>query len=92
MISICFDLLSNPLVLLHLHTINMVDGFNFVVWFFYLNVYYDDRATFVGLAYGYATILSSSLLVPMASHGINNLIGGIIWRLTHTNSQKTDVQ
>ncbi|KAJ0449463.1 putative CPBP intramembrane metalloprotease [Helianthus annuus] len=55
--------------------------FSFAIW-----------ATFVGLAYGYATILSSSLLVPMASHGINNLIGGIIWRLTHTNSQKTDVQ
>ncbi|KAJ0436109.1 putative CPBP intramembrane metalloprotease [Helianthus annuus] len=55
--------------------------FSFAIW-----------ATFVGLAYGYATILSSSLLVPMASHGINNLIGGIIWRLTHPNSQKTDVQ
>ncbi|KAJ0669608.1 putative Type II CAAX prenyl endopeptidase Rce1 [Helianthus annuus] len=55
--------------------------FSFAIW-----------ATFVGLAYGYATILSSSLLVPMASHGINNLIGGIIWRLTHPNYQKTDVQ
>ncbi|KAI7741718.1 hypothetical protein M8C21_026518 [Ambrosia artemisiifolia] len=55
--------------------------FSFAIW-----------ATFVGLAYGYATILSSSLLVPMASHGINNLIGGIVWRLTHPNYQKTDVQ
>ncbi|KAK9074628.1 hypothetical protein SSX86_007226 [Deinandra increscens subsp. villosa] len=50
-------------------------------------------ATFVGIAYGYATILSSSLLVPMASHGINNLIGGVIWRVTRPRSfEKTNVQ
>ncbi|KAI3818102.1 hypothetical protein L1987_11905 [Smallanthus sonchifolius] len=54
--------------------------FSFAIW-----------ACFVGLAYGYATILSSSLLVPMASHGINNLIGGVIWRLTHPSYEKTDV-
>lgn len=57
-----------------------------------LKLLYFRRATFVGLAYGYATILSSSLVVPMASHGINNLIGGIIWRVTHPNYEKTDVQ
>lgn len=39
-------------------------------------------ATFVGLAYGYATILSSSLIVPMTSHALNNLIGGILWLYT----------
>ncbi|XP_076909313.1 uncharacterized protein LOC143566520 [Bidens hawaiensis] len=55
--------------------------FSFAIW-----------ATFVGLAYGYATILSSSLVVPMASHGINNLIGSIIWRVTRPNYEKTDVQ
>ncbi|XP_008444402.2 uncharacterized protein LOC103487740 isoform X1 [Cucumis melo] len=37
-------------------------------------------ATFVGLAYGYATIESSSIVVPMASHALNNLVGGILWR------------
>ncbi|KAH7856845.1 hypothetical protein Vadar_006134 [Vaccinium darrowii] len=37
-------------------------------------------ATFVGFVYGYATILSSSLVVPMASHAANNLVGGILWR------------
>ncbi|XP_011649506.1 uncharacterized protein LOC101207590 isoform X2 [Cucumis sativus] len=36
-------------------------------------------ATFVGLAYGYATIESSSIVVPMASHALNNLVGGILW-------------
>ncbi|PQQ11596.1 CAAX amino terminal protease [Prunus yedoensis var. nudiflora] len=37
-------------------------------------------ATFVGLVYGYATIVSSSLIVPMAAHAVNNLVGGILWR------------
>ncbi|XP_073021357.1 uncharacterized protein [Primulina eburnea] len=44
-------------------------NYSFAVW-----------ATFVGLVYGYATILTSSAVVPMASHSLNNLIGGIIWR------------
>ncbi|KAM3706153.1 hypothetical protein ACJW31_03G131900 [Castanea mollissima] len=39
-------------------------------------------ATFVGLVYGYATIMSSSVIVPMTSHAINNLVGGILWRYT----------
>ncbi|GFY91484.1 CAAX amino terminal protease family protein [Actinidia rufa] len=39
-------------------------------------------ATFVGFVYGYATILSSSLVVPMASHAVNNLVGGLLWRYT----------
>ncbi|BBG93972.1 CAAX amino terminal protease family protein [Prunus dulcis] len=38
------------------------------------------KATFVGLVYGYATIVSSSLIVPMAAHAVNNLVGGISWR------------
>ncbi|RDX58207.1 hypothetical protein CR513_62489 [Mucuna pruriens] len=47
------------------------------------------KATFVGLAYGYATILSSSVAVPMASHAANNLIGGLLWRYTsNTPNQK----
>lgn len=54
--------------------------FSFAIW-----------ATFVGLAYGYATILSSSLFVPMASHAINNLIGGVIWRISNPNNQKKEV-
>ncbi|XP_024960891.1 uncharacterized protein LOC112501482 [Cynara cardunculus var. scolymus] len=55
--------------------------FSFAIW-----------ATFVGLAYGYATIISSSLIVPMASHAINNLIGGVIWRVTHeSHHQKREV-
>lgn len=39
-------------------------------------------ATSVGLVYGYATIASSSIIVPMASHALNNLVGGILWRQT----------
>ncbi|XP_058192736.1 uncharacterized protein LOC131309992 [Rhododendron vialii] len=39
-------------------------------------------ATFVGFVYGFATILSSSLFVPMASHAASNLVGGILWRYT----------
>lgn len=44
-------------------------------------------ATFVGFAYGYATILSSSIIVPMASHAANNLVGSIIWRYTSKSSK-----
>ncbi|XWS22696.1 hypothetical protein CRYUN_Cryun29cG0058200 [Craigia yunnanensis] len=43
--------------------------YSFAVW-----------ATFVGIVYGYATIISSSVIVPMASHALNNLVGGIVWR------------
>ncbi|XP_016478406.2 uncharacterized protein LOC107799772 isoform X2 [Nicotiana tabacum] len=50
--------------------------YSFAVW-----------ATFVGIAYGYATILSSTLLVPMAAHAVNNLVGGIIWRYTSNSSK-----
>ncbi|KAJ6689123.1 hypothetical protein OIU85_005522 [Salix viminalis] len=45
--------------------------YSFAVW-----------ATFVGVVYGFATIVSSSLVVPMASHALNNLAGGLLWRLT----------
>eukprot|EP00252_Welwitschia_mirabilis_P019075 TRINITY_DN4325_c0_g1_i5.p1 TRINITY_DN4325_c0_g1~~TRINITY_DN4325_c0_g1_i5.p1 ORF type:complete len:193 (-),score=30.92 TRINITY_DN4325_c0_g1_i5:339-917(-) len=37
-------------------------------------------ASFVGIMYGLAAISSSSLLVPMAAHSINNLIGGLSWK------------
>lgn len=50
--------------------------YSFAVW-----------ATFVGLAYGYATVVSSSIIVPMASHAMNNLVGGIIWRYTSKSSK-----
>ncbi|PPR94908.1 hypothetical protein GOBAR_AA25761 [Gossypium barbadense] len=40
------------------------------------------KATFVGIVYGYATIMSSSVIVPMASHALNNLVGGLLWRYT----------
>ncbi|XP_057530299.1 uncharacterized protein LOC130808807 isoform X2 [Amaranthus tricolor] len=45
-------------------------------------------ATFVGLAYGYAAIVSSSLVVPMASHALNNLVGAVLWRQTSRSSQQ----
>ncbi|KAK1313472.1 hypothetical protein QJS10_CPA06g01309 [Acorus calamus] len=43
--------------------------YSFAVW-----------ATFVGFAYGVATIASSSVLVPAVSHSLNNLVGAILWR------------
>lgn len=46
-------------------------------------------ATFVGFTYGYATIVSSSLVVPMASHALNNLVGAFLWRLTSKSSEET---
>ncbi|KAJ8758841.1 hypothetical protein K2173_002620 [Erythroxylum novogranatense] len=49
--------------------------YSFAVW-----------ATFVGLVYGYAALLSSSIVVPMASHAFNNLVGGILWRYTSNSS------
>ncbi|EYU25961.1 hypothetical protein MIMGU_mgv1a0112391mg, partial [Erythranthe guttata] len=45
-------------------------------------------ATLVGLIYGYATVLSTSIVVPMASHALNNLVGGIIWRYSSKYSSK----
>ncbi|XP_062149844.1 uncharacterized protein LOC133858395 [Alnus glutinosa] len=51
--------------------------YSFAVW-----------ASFVGLLYGYATIVSSSIIVPMASHAVNNLVGGILWRYTSNSSEK----
>ncbi|KAL9423772.1 hypothetical protein AB3S75_035791 [Citrus x aurantiifolia] len=50
--------------------------YSFAVW-----------ATFVGFAYGYATIVSKSIVVPMASHALNNLVGGILWRYTSKSSK-----
>ncbi|XP_057949435.1 uncharacterized protein LOC131144672 isoform X1 [Malania oleifera] len=50
--------------------------FSFTIW-----------ATFVGFAYGYATIISSSVIVPMASHAVNNLMGGLLWRYTSNSSK-----
>ncbi|CAN6196701.1 unnamed protein product [Urochloa humidicola] len=43
-------------------------------------------ATFVDFAYGIGTIASSSVIVPVVSHSINNIIGGLLWRFTK-NSQ-----
>ncbi|KAM1300523.1 hypothetical protein ACFX15_011340 [Malus domestica] len=51
--------------------------YSFAVW-----------ATFVGLVYGYATIVSSSLIVPMASHAVNNFVGGMLWRYRSDSSRK----
>ncbi|KAK9675474.1 hypothetical protein RND81_11G009300 [Saponaria officinalis] len=51
--------------------------FSFAIW-----------ATFVGLAYGYATIVTSSVVVPMAAHALNNLIGGILWYQTSRSSRQ----
>ncbi|CAM0957219.1 unnamed protein product [Alopecurus aequalis] len=45
-------------------------------------------ATFVGLSYGLATIASSSIVVPMASHSINNIIGGLLWRFTNNSERE----
>ncbi|URD86445.1 CAAX protease self-immunity [Musa troglodytarum] len=47
-------------------------------------------ATFVGFAYGAATLISSSIIVPMASHSLNNLVGGLLWRLTSSNPKEQD--
>lgn len=47
----------------------------------------NSRATFVGIVYGYATISSSTVVVPMAAHAVNNLVGGIIWRYTSNSSK-----
>ncbi|KAG9446324.1 hypothetical protein H6P81_012452 [Aristolochia fimbriata] len=44
-------------------------------------------ASFVGFAYGIATIVSSSLMVPMASHSLNNLVGGILWRYSSASEK-----
>ncbi|VVB04101.1 unnamed protein product [Arabis nemorensis] len=49
--------------------------YSFAVW-----------ASIVGIVYGYAAVLSSSLVVPMASHALNNLVGGLVWR--HTSKLK----
>ncbi|ERN13754.1 hypothetical protein AMTRI_Chr06g199410 [Amborella trichopoda] len=42
-------------------------------------------ASVVGFIYGLGTIMSSSVLVPMASHSLNNLIGATLWRYSSKN-------
>jgi len=64
-------------------SVNMVIRFRYVLIQFIIVF----RATCVGFAYGIGTIASSSIIVPMASHSINNIIGGLLWRYTK-NSQK----
>ncbi|CAH8360990.1 unnamed protein product [Eruca vesicaria subsp. sativa] len=51
--------------------------YSFAVW-----------ASVVGIVYGYAAVFSSSLLVPMASHALNNLVGGLLWRYSSSSSSK----
>lgn len=52
--------------------------YSFAVW-----------ATFVGFAYGLATIISSTVIVPMASHALNNLTGGILWQYASKSEEKS---
>ncbi|GLT86579.1 hypothetical protein SLE2022_047120 [Rubroshorea leprosula] len=68
-----FDWKSVALVAAAFGVLHLGSGrkYSFAVW-----------ATFVGFVYGYATIVSSSIIVPIASHALNNLIGGILWRQT----------
>ncbi|OAY69851.1 hypothetical protein ACMD2_07940 [Ananas comosus] len=49
---------------------------------------YAVWATFVGFAYGVATVTSASLVVPMASHSLNNLVGGLLWLFAASNPQE----
>ncbi|XP_031389288.1 uncharacterized protein LOC116201943 isoform X2 [Punica granatum] len=51
--------------------------YSFAVW-----------ATFVGFMYGWATIASGSIVVPMVSHAVNNLVGGILWRFDSDSSKR----
>jgi len=66
-----------------IHINNMVTSFRYVL----THIFYVSRATFVGFAYGIGAIASSSIIVPMASHSVNNIIGGLLWCFTK-NSQK----
>lgn len=50
---------------------------------------YMFRATFVGFVYGLATIVSSTVVVPMVSHALNNLAGGILWYYTSKSKEKS---
>ncbi|KAH6807266.1 CAAX amino terminal protease family protein [Perilla frutescens var. frutescens] len=54
--------------------------YSFAVW-----------ATFVGVVYGYAASLSSSIAVPMASHALNNLVGGVSWRCSSDSSEPDSI-
>ncbi|KAG6516594.1 uncharacterized protein LOC121971976 [Zingiber officinale] len=51
---------------------------------------YAIWATFVGFAYGLAAIISSSIIVPMASHSLNNLVGGLLWRITSVSKKQDE--
>ncbi|EPS58269.1 hypothetical protein M569_16545, partial [Genlisea aurea] len=44
------------------------------------NYSFATWASFVGMIYGCATVSSSSLIVPMACHSLNNLLSAILWR------------
>ncbi|CAA7395970.1 unnamed protein product [Spirodela intermedia] len=44
-------------------------------------------ATFVGFVYGMAAVASSSIMVPMASHCLNNLVGGFLWYFSSSSER-----
>ncbi|KAK4429746.1 hypothetical protein Salat_1275200 [Sesamum alatum] len=55
----------------------VVRKYSFAIW-----------ATFVGLVYGYATTISSSIIVPMASHALKQLARRHHLAVTSSNSSK----
>ncbi|KAI3423054.1 uncharacterized protein J3R85_011346 [Psidium guajava] len=44
------------------------------------------RASFVGLMYVSATTITSTIVVPVLSHSLNNLVGGMIWQYSKPGS------
>jgi hypothetical protein len=72
----------------HVCSISSIDNEHLFGAFFYLISKNNFRATFVGFAYGIATVASSSLLIPMAFHSLNNLIGGLFWYLNSNSISK----
>jgi len=52
-------------------------GWPYVIW-----------ATVVGLLLGYSALATGNLLVPIVAHIVTNLVGSIMWKLGHRDSQQ----
>lgn len=88
----CYLVFYYSLLIIRHQSVLSIDNASYLVACFSqmtaLDAPFVFRATFVGVAYGYATIVSSNLAVPMASHVLNNLAGALLWQQTSRSSKQ----
>lgn len=54
------------------------------------NLAFAAWASFVGILYGLACVSTQTMLVPMAAHSVNNLVGALLWKSNEGKSSPVD--